>query len=372
MKMSQSQRRYDEALRTFSYFIDNLEIEVMLVDAELNIEWLNQMARNHVGKSANAIGRRWHWHLMQDPPEQPCGHCQKILRESTPVSGILKQGNDVFVQYTSIPLALPIWDAPKYLIALTDVSDSEAELRQLQAENQRMHKLADLGELVAKLAHEIRNPLVSMGGLARAIAEQSPAEGKVRAFAETIYAHALQLENILENVLFQTSQGRLDITDVCLYEVIENTIMGIRMTPECDGCAIHVEVPKNLTVSADASRLRQVFTNIIRNSLQAMPFGGQVEIFSKLDDGEGLRLHICDNGTGINSNDAEHLFEPFYTTKAGGSGLGLHISRQIMQQHGGDIRLSCNADAGTDVILLFPQHTIQHEGRNPWSLKTKP
>ena len=236
-----------------------------------------------------------------------------------------------------------------------ELKEAYGQLQEQQEAVIRFQKLATLGEMSAKIAHEIRNPLVSMGGLAKVIADMSQKEPKINKFAKTIYKQALNLEDILENLLNLTVPRPLAKKRTGIRNLLDETILGMQIAATCEKCEIKVDIPGELELHIDPGKLRQVFMNLILNALQAMKNRGKLRIFAN-DLEYSVEIHFKDTGPGISKKHLANLFEPFYTTKADGTGLGLTICRQIMNQHGGEISVSAEKNKGADIILVFPKH----------------
>lgn len=235
-----------------------------------------------------------------------------------------------------------------------ELGEAYDQLREQQEKIIRFQKLATLGEMSAKIAHEIRNPLVSMGGLAKAIADKSEKNEKINYFANTIYEQALNLENILENLLNLATPRPLQKERFSIKELIEETIQTMKEGAQCKGCEFSLNIAGDLTLMADPLKMRQVFTNLIRNAYQAAGSDGKLEIFTHLPKNEEmLEIHFRDNGPGIKEENIKRIFEPFFSTKSDGTGLGLSISSQIMHQHNGEIRVNQDIGSGADILLIF-------------------
>ena len=236
---------------------------------------------------------------------------------------------------------------------LDELSIAYRQLQEQQDEMIKFQRLAALGEMSAKIAHEIRNPLVSMGGLAKVISNMSPKDSKSNEFANIIYNQALNLESMLENMLLLAGPTELNTSEQQLRTMVDEITLGMKMGKDCKNCEIINNLPPELVLHIDAYKIRQVITNLIRNAVQAMGKNGKIEISAK-EYNDRTELHFRDHGPGIPEENRDKLFDPFFTTKQEGTGLGLTISRQIMQQHTGELLVKSVIGKGTDMVLLFP------------------
>jgi PAS domain S-box-containing protein len=240
-----------------------------------------------------------------------------------------------------------------------ELSSAYLRLQEQQDEMLKYQRLAALGEMSAKIAHEIRNPLVSMGGLAKAIDKMSDKGSKVHRFASLIYQQAINLETLLENMLLLAGPRPLNPTEQNIRNIVEEIIFSLKFAKDCGECEIINRIPEELILNIDGYKIRQVMTNLMRNAIQAMGKGGKLEIYSSESD-DSVEIHFRDYGPGIPDKNRDKLFEPFFTTKKDGTGLGLTISRQIMKQHGGEILAKSMLPKGTDMVLHFPKNGTNH------------
>lgn len=221
-----------------------------------------------------------------------------------------------------------------------------------QVELARRENLAKLGEMGAILAHEIRNPLAGIKGFAQVIAKR-PQEVRNSVFAGNIVNEAVRLENLVNDLLAyagsdQAPRGRVDLA-----EVLDHTLSLVASEAAESGVGITVDGPGTVPVTANRDRLEQVFLNLLRNALQSMPAGGELKLSAALA-GESAIVTVRDSGHGIAEQELEMVFDPFFTTRARGTGLGLALCRKIVEEHAGTISLESRVDHGTKVTVTLP------------------
>jgi two-component system sensor histidine kinase HydH len=214
--------------------------------------------------------------------------------------------------------------------------------------------LAQLGEMGAMLAHEIRNPLSGIKGYAQVIAKK-PQDSRNGSFAELIVKETLRLETLVNDLLSYARNDREPETTVDLGEVIKSTVALIRHEAEPLRITIDYKPSDGLFVAGNRDRLEQVLLNLGMNALQAMPDGGTIVITASRVDSRAL-LRISDSGVGISQEDMVRIFEPFFTTKARGTGLGLALCRKIVEEHHGMIDVESVLGQGTAVTVTMPLH----------------
>ena len=241
------------------------------------------------------------------------------------------------------------------LVHVEDVT----ERRSREARLRRAESLASLTTLAAGVAHEIKNPLGSMGIHLQLI--QKKIGGKSRVDPRTIGSHldvigeeVDRLNRIVVDFLFAVKpmDTRLEEGDINL--VIQELLEFVR--PEMDQAGVRIESslsPKVPLLRIDARFIKQALLNLIKNAVAAMPEGGTLRVETRRADGEAL-VRVSDTGTGIPDEIMDKIFEPYFTTKPFGTGLGLTIVFKIVKEHFGDISVSSRVGEGTTVTLSLP------------------
>jgi hypothetical protein len=238
-------------------------------------------------------------------------------------------------------------------------SDNE-ELRGIEARVQQDEKMALLGELVASIAHDIKNPMIAIGGFARRL-ERLIDGDEAHFYTETIKREALRLEEIVGGIL-SFSRKQMICYDSCqLPEVISTLLIKEEQSLAQANIRVTVKTEAGLPVIVgDAVRLSQLFTNLIQNAVQAMPKGGELTLCLKtvrLHGDRAVQIEVEDNGAGIPEEVIESIFKPFFTTRAEGTGLGLAICARIVEQHQGKIRALNSPTGGAVFRVTLP---VQH------------
>lgn len=220
---------------------------------------------------------------------------------------------------------------------------------------QMQRKLDDLGETAAGIAHEVRNPLSSIRGAVNLLAggpdKGTPSPG-AQEYIEIIREEIARLDGILLNFQHLTKPIAVQKEAVSLNDVIRKTMR----LAEAGGSSqnVKMELADDLPlVQADASMLRQVFLNLVKNAAEACPGRGELEITTGKGQ-VGVFITFLDNGKGIPPDAIAHIFEPFFTTKRSGMGMGLAISRRIIEAHGGRIEAKNAGAAGAAFTIFLP------------------
>jgi len=244
------------------------------------------------------------------------------------------------------------------------VREAEKRLRENQSLLLQTEKLAALGEMSAQVAHEIRNPLSSVGGFARRIRRSMAPDDPNIEPAELIIREIGRLEEILTEQLefARLSRPRLEMTE--LPEVVRDTLLLIREEAERRGVEITEEYQERLPrVLLDRDKVKQVLINILKNALGAVVAGNHILV--RVDRAASdLRVEIANDGEPMPGEILESLFVPFATTKAGGSGLGLAVAHQIVKEHGGEIHVRTGEPWSVSFTISFPIRENQDRRKN--------
>lgn len=234
-----------------------------------------------------------------------------------------------------------------HVILIKDIT----KLKEFERQQERSFRLIAMGEMAAKIVHEIRSPLCSIELFSTMLANDL--EGTSHAeMAKGISTGIQSLNNILTNMLLFARNQKPSFREVKLVSVINESIS--MLAPFIEIRKVHVT--KSLAdeaVSGDSELLKQVFMNIFMNAVQAMPEGGKMEVVMERRE-EFLSVSVIDEGEGISPENIEKIFDPFYSTKDRGTGLGLTIAHKIMQCHNGFIKAFMNDSRGSTFCLYFP------------------
>jgi len=236
------------------------------------------------------------------------------------------------------------------------------ELRRNQQMIINLQRLSDLGEMSARVAHEIRNPLVAIGGFGRRALSLTAHDDPRRGHLEVIAREVTRLETILSEVLDFVRPFKLNPVPTDLNCLIRETLEMIAPERESQGVEIVTDLDASLpSVRVDAGLMKIALVNLLRNALQALQRlrdtagddPGRVVVRSRRGDGVA-QITIEDNGCGVPEEAADQIFEPFFTTKASGSGLGLPIVVQVLREHGGRVRHEAPPQRGAAFHLDLP------------------
>lgn len=219
-------------------------------------------------------------------------------------------------------------------------------------------KLASIGRISAGIAHEIRNALTSVKLNIQKLVQSDRLDETEKEHLSISQEGIGQMEKFVKELLDFTRVSELNLARFSLEQILDESIKTLADTLELKKVVLEKSYEEGSPqVLVDADKLKQVFLNILRNAFEAVEEEGKINISLSLlkeQEGSKIRVFISDNGCGIPEENRETIFEPFYTTKASGIGLGLPIARKIIEQHKGTIRVKENAAQGTSFEILIP------------------
>lgn len=238
-----------------------------------------------------------------------------------------------------------------------NVESLKATYRKLKAYEDRMMKaerLAVSGELTSSVIHEIKNPLVAIGGFARNLYQSKGIEGADRDKLEIIMNEALRLERYLESLQSKVSELRLEEGD--LNQVLDDNCQLLKKDFEERNITVLLSLSPELPrVHFDVVKIHEVFLNVLQNAIEAIRSNGVIRV-STWRDATKVCAQIADNGKGIPNDQIYKIFTPFYTTKEEGSGLGLAFAQRIVKDHGGAITVTSVEGTGATFLVTLPIH----------------
>ncbi len=231
------------------------------------------------------------------------------------------------------------------------------EIRSMEESVRRKDRLAAVGRVAAGLAHGIRNPLGAMRGAIQVLESSTPRETMQSSLMDIILKESDRLNSIITNFLGYARPAAVDFAETDIGEAIRETVTLFRHSPDIrDNHVLTADVgDAPCVISADTGQLKQIFWNLARNALQAMPDGGKLRIGLENIPNNRLRIVFEDTGVGMSPEQVEQLFEPFSNSTSGGTGLGLSIVYQIVKDHNGVINVRSLEGKGTTITVELPK-----------------
>ena len=249
----------------------------------------------------------------------------------------------------------PLFDSQGRLIGALSISQDITNTKRAEESLEARRRLSEMGALAASMAHEIRNPLNAIGmSIQRLQTEFQPASNQVEysAFMETLRHEIQRLNDLIEKFLAVARTSRLQKTSSNLTRMIQSIIELFKIQAESGKINISIKAEKEIWALCDNDAIKQVLINVIKNGIEAVNSGGNIEISTSERDGKAI-ISIKDNGPGI--RDISLAMKPFHTTKKDGTGLGLSTASKLVSDHGGQLSIESAPGQGCTVNIVLPQ-----------------
>lgn len=322
-----------EALRvskeSFHNIVERSADGVVVTDLEGKVRFLNLAAHAFFGRKY-LLGKAFMYPLSKDE-----------MREIEIIRPNGEKGTG------ELRVAATEWDgSPSYLVSVIDITREK--------QMQKTKRLAELGKLVADMAHEVNNPLMVISGLAQISLMDNIDNPEIKKNFEVIFGEAQRAKDIIQRLLKFSRPSKGQFREADVNKILEDVILLIEHQFKLD----NVEIKRNFMhnpppVMLDAQQMQEVFINVLNNARDAMPNGGVIEATTMRKDGS-LRIDFKDSGSGMPKEVMEKVFEPFFTTKERGTGLGLPLCYGIIKSHNGELQIESAPGAGTLVSILLP------------------
>jgi PAS domain S-box-containing protein len=322
---------------------------VYITTEDYTIRKINMAVEKKVGLPQEAIvGRKCYeiFHGM-DKPYEKCPHHKTVET----YDAYVEEFEDYYGGGTTLSSTSPLFDSTGNFLGTVHIVRDISEMKKLREKLALSERMAALGEVAAKVAHEIRNPLVSIGGFSRRLEKRL--DGQFRDYAAIITREVRRLEGILKDILDFVKEVRLSRETVEL-SVIMNEIVSL-YAREIDrkGILLKQDYADPLHLEVDPDRIKEAIINIISNAIQVLDRGDRLSIKTLKKEDYGV-IEITDTGPGIREEDFPFIFDPFFTTKLEGTGLGLAIAHRIVEEHGGKIEAFNNVGGGSKFLVYLP------------------
>ncbi|MBS1808196.1 MAG: HAMP domain-containing protein [Acidobacteria bacterium] len=251
--------------------------------------------------------------------------------------------------------------------------------RELEEQLQRAERSAVVGRLASGIAHEIRNPLNFMNLSIDHLQTRFITPPKSETDAEATRKEATHILGLIKDEIARLNRlvsdflsygrpAKIKIKDIDSRALLEEVAGLVHTQAEQQGVKIHLEVPADASAhfEADAEQIKTCFSNLVINAVQAMPQGGELNLVVTQPEpqtGSMIKFEVRDTGIGIEADPLEQIFEPYYSTKDTGIGLGLPLTKKLIEDHGGEIKVSSEKGKGTTFIVTLPREAIQEDQR---------
>ncbi|KAF0815786.1 Two-component system sensor histidine kinase [Bacillus sp. ZZV12-4809] len=260
-----------------------------------------------------------------------------------------KDGSYYWVHTTIVPFLNADGKPYQYLSIRNDITERKKTEEVLH----RQDKLAAVGQLAAGVAHEIRNPLTTMRGYAEFLQLDETNEER-QEYLRIILDEINRVNDIAEDFMVLAKPKAAELEEKDIIHILKNVISLLEFEARNLSVKIRFEFVQDIIqIECDENRLKQVFHNLIKNGMEAMPEGGELTIRAALIHNE-VQIAIQDTGVGIPQEQLKSIGEPFFTTKKNGNGLGLMVSFKIIESHNGKVFIQSELNKGTTFNIVLP------------------
>ena len=346
---------YEELNRLHSTIVQHLEYGLMTVTREGNIQVFNPYLQAITSMSQEeAYGRPSVsvFPALPDGDEAFSRYCQGEFSYQH------SKGDSIIIGYASVPFHDARGEVAGIIVTLRNLT----YIRQMEVALKRSDQLAALGELSARMAHEIRNPLAAISGSVQLLAGNGCLRQNESRLLEIVLRESERLNGLITDFLNYARPLPPKYENFDFTGFVEDLVTLLTADTGFERTIISTDLQPGIKVSADRGQLQQVLINLMQNGAESMPAGGVLNLAASMQQGEDdsghhfslLRISVADRGPGLAFETRRHLFEPFWTTKANGTGLGLATVYRIVEGHGGSISADEREGGGTVFTLLLP------------------
>jgi len=326
----------------YNKILSSIESGILVADAKGEIYYMNEAAKNILGKEVKT--------LDEIDPDVRSKIYEVAKNEAQRAE--LRLPNDRIIGISSYPFFNE--NKEGWILLFRDIT----EIKELQKLMAHLDRVAALGTLAVGLAHEIRNPLAGMKLIAQRISKDLKGEKREGIFR--LLRQIERIDNLVKTLFSYAKPGPTRRSSVNILEVINDVETLISQKLKKKEISLIKSIPKDLCIKVDSAQLEQILMNLLLNSIEAVPDGGTIEVEAGFSDipcasskSTYVFVNVKDTGIGMTEEELEKIFYPFYSTKPGGTGLGLFIVHQLVKENKGFLRVKSKKGEGTQFSLYF-------------------
>lgn len=335
-----------------NYVFHHVKTGILMVDDEGKIRYANPAAGDTLGCEEKELeGLQWQSVLGIDRLDSVRTREQLEAGREVEVTTWRRDGTETPLAVMVSPVAYPSTKGRYSIVLFRDLREQREHERRLRDAT----RLSGIVELSATIAHEIRNPLTSVSGSAELLLEQLHDEQQ-KSLARMIMREVERLDAIVEDFLTFTRLRTMELTECDLNEILTDVAVLLyhnrRFKPTMK--IIYRELPEPVPVVVDVRQFKQALLNLGLNALEAMPNGGELELTAEARE-DSVVITVRDTGAGIPPEILPRIFEPFFSTKEEGTGIGLYVTQRIIESHRGTIKCTSQVGKGTTFTIEIPR-----------------
>jgi PAS domain S-box-containing protein len=334
---------------------DGITDGIQVVDPDFRITAVNKSMTKLLDRDVR-IGGKCHESCM--PDGRKCTDCpaEETFRTGLPASTMKRltpslTGPERHVEINTFPML----DRGNRVVQVVEYIKDVTEKMLLAERLEHSRRLAELGEMAARVAHEVRNPLNAITGAAHFLSTEYTQDETLQKFTSLIKRQAVRVNQVASDLLYLSKPLRTRFACVNVNAVLDQALDSLCEPARDNRISIISDRAADLPpLQADELQLEQAFHNLLRNAIEAMPEGGTLRIATAGVGEDRIEVRIQDSGPGIPDRDRERVFQSFYTTKVKGTGLGLTIVQRVLRNHAGSIAIEQPEAGGTLIVLSLP------------------
>ena len=363
------ERRGDLAqLREFNEkIIDSINSGLLTTDVEGRVTFANRAAAEITGHPAPSLAGRHLPEILGQAPEflprirEALGAKQRYRFE---IDWSDARGRELFLGFTVSVLKEPDGTPVGMIYIFQDLT----EIRVAEEEVALKKRMVALGEMAAGVAHELRNPLASISGSVQVLRRDLRPQGDAGDLMEIVVKESKRLDGIIRDFLAFAKPGRFHPEETELSGVLRETLSLLENSDERrpDHRVLVDASAGPVPACVDVNRMKQVFWNLAKNALKAMPEGGTLTARARLTGPQQAEVVFADTGVGMSDDEVTENFQPFHGSFRGGTGLGLAIVYRIVQEHDGRIRVRSRRGVGTEIVISLPRRGAEAGEEGAW------
>jgi two-component system sensor histidine kinase PilS (NtrC family) len=362
--LAEKQSAFEQLDLLHRSIIESVDTGILTLDLDKRIKSFNRAASEISGLSFRDVENRLFSDVFTEGPflGGDRNHDTNRWLAKTRFETPFPSGDKTLILGGSVS---PLRDHQGHTIGNIIIFQDLTEINKMRETLEKSRRLAYIGEMAACLAHEIRNPLAAISGSIQMLKEDLTRNETNEKLMQIIFRGKDQLESFLKDFLLIARPAPGVREQIDLGDTIGEVLDGLRCVEDWHE-PIQVDTPvlrEPLLLEANKTEIRQTLWNILLNAIQAMPGGGRLKIEAhslRRDDRDGLEITIEDSGSGIDQQNLKKIFEPFYTTRDKGTGLGLAVVNRIIAGYGGSILVRSEPGKGTACTIWLPDHPAVH------------
>jgi two-component system sensor histidine kinase HydH len=328
--------------------IESIPVGILTLDAADQIVSCNRNTEEFFGYPLSAMQGKGLDNALPDCSISIKEACESLIGYETECIGPCGKGTPLRISCS------PLLNTHNEVIGKVLIIQDLSLIKEMELQLERSRRLAALGKMAAGIAHEIRNPLGTLRGFAQFFGNQLDFLPDGKNYSKLMISEIDRLNHTVSGLLQFSRPREPQRQDIAMDTLFEKTVSMMEADISSKNVELQWRKDSEISINADPDLMLQVLMNLLKNSINATPAGGTISLSCRRDN-HYVKITISDNGCGMSQEVRERMFDPFYTTTRSGTGLGLAVSHQIIEQHGGVFEVATHLQEGTSITIRLPQ-----------------